>query len=181
MKKQILLAASLLMGGLMTVQAQSTQKIGFVDGQYIYNQMPEVKAASTQLETYGKQLQASLKSKEEELERKYKGYMDTEGTMTDALKTATQKELQGLQEQIQIQQRDAQLSLQKKESDLLKPIEDKISKAIKDVATENGFTYILSKEQLLHFPEGDNISNLVLKKLGITPAPATTNNATKPK
>jgi len=59
------------------------------------------------------------------------------------------------------------------------PIYKKIGKAIEEVAKENGFTFIINPQLsnggdiLLFSDEKFNISDLVLKKLGVTPAPPT--------
>jgi outer membrane protein len=62
---------------------------------------------------------------------------------------------------------------------LLQPAYDKIQKAIDDVAKENGYTHVFSSDQggvfiLLYAREEDNITNIVLKKLGIEPPAETT-------
>ncbi|NJO86890.1 MAG: OmpH family outer membrane protein [Lewinella sp.] len=110
------------------VQAQNL-KIGYVDGASIYSQLPEVKAAQSQLETFGKQLQKNIQDKQGVFQRKYEEYQKNGTTMTEGMRTATEKELQGLQEQLQIAQQDAQQQLQKREGELLKPIEEKIQKS----------------------------------------------------
>lgn len=87
-----------------------------------------------------------------------------------------------LQENIQKFQQDAQTSLQKKQNDLMDPVFKKVGKAIEDVAKENGYSFIINPQimgggdVLLYSDEKFNISNLVLKKMGITvqPAPAGT-------
>jgi outer membrane protein len=84
-----------------------------------------------------------------------------------------------LQENIQKFQQDAQASLQKKEADLMGPINRKIGNAIEEVAKEQGYTFILnpqiqgSIDIVLYGDDKYDISPLVLKKLGVTPAPAT--------
>ena len=161
-----------------TVQAQ-TVKAGYIDEQAIFAQLPEFKAAQTTLETYSKQLQKSIEDKKKGFDVKLKTYQEGGETMSPAMKQALEKELTGLQEQLQIAGQDAQQQLQKKNEDLLKPIEDKVVKAIKDVATENSYTMVLRKEVLLYSVPGDDISNLVLKKLGVTPG-ATTSTQPKP-
>jgi outer membrane protein len=63
--------------------------------------------------------------------------------------------------------------MQKKQSDLVNPVFIKVGKAIEEVALENGYAYIINPQMvgggdvLLFTDEKYNISNLVLKKLGI--------------
>ena len=81
-----------------------------------------------------------------------------------------------LQSSIEEFQKNAEVSLQKKQQALLEPAYKKMQKAIDDVAKENNITYVFNSDAgygtnaiLLHAPESDNISDLVLKKMGVTP------------
>lgn len=49
----------------------------------------------------------------------------------------------------------------------LKPLRAKLMKTIQDVAKENGYTHVAYKEQLIVFPQADDITDKVKKKLGI--------------
>jgi outer membrane protein len=164
-----------------TVQAQ-TLKAGYIDIQNVFSQLPEAKAAQTSLETYSKQLQKSIDDKKKIFETKLKYYQDESGAgrLTPAMSQALEKELQGLQEQLQIANQDAQQQLQKKNEELMKPIEDKIQNSIKAVATEGGYTMIFGKEMLLYSLPTDDISSQVLKKLGVTPGATTSNQPKTP-
>lgn len=174
---RLTLAAALLTAGTLaatSVQAQAPLKIGYTDVQYVLAQMPESKQIESDLKTYNTQLEGQLKSKSSELEAKYKAYQQGEATMTDIVKADKQKEMQGMQQSIQEFQRSAEQSLQQKQQTLLKPALDKLQKNIDLVATENGFTYVFNSDGggsplLLHAPKDGDISDLVLKKMGITP------------
>ena len=173
-------AAALLTAGTLaatSAQAQAPLKIGYTDVQYVLAQMPESKQIESDLKTYNTQLEGQLKSKSSELETKYKAYQQGEATMTDIVKADKQKEMQGMQQSIQEFQRSAEQSLQQKQQSLIRPALDKLQKTIDDVATENGYTYVLNSDgdtpTLLHGPKDGDISDIVLKKMGITPtAPA---------
>ena len=177
---RLTLAAALLTAGTLaatSAQAQAPLKIGYTDVQYVLAQMPESKQIESELKTYNGQLEAQLKSKTGELETKYKSYQAGEATMTDVVKADKQKELQGMQQSIQEFQRSAEQSLQQKQQALLKPALDKLQKNIDVVANENGFTYVFNSDGggsplLLHAPKEGDISDLVLKKMGITPGAA---------
>ncbi|NQU81339.1 MAG: OmpH family outer membrane protein, partial [Bacteroidetes bacterium] len=65
---------------------------------------------------------------------------------------------------------NAQQELQQQEAQLIQPIVMKAENAIKDVAKENGFTYIfdLSRGAVIYFSEqSEDILPLVIKKLGL--------------
>ena len=173
------LLALLIFAGLST-QAQ-TIKLGYVDGANVFSQLPEVKKASSDLEAYGKQLQKSIQEQSANLSKRYEEYQKATaaGTITPAMKDATEKELNAMNEKVQIMQQDAQQQMQKKQEEMMKPIEEKIQKAIHDVAKENGYTHVFNKEVLLYSVDSDNITNLVIKKLGVTPGTTTTNTTPK--
>ena len=172
----------------ITTQAQTaptTQKIGYADWEYIFSQMPQFKQIENDLKAHQGQLENQLKAKSQELETKYKAYQGMPATTPEAIRADKERELQGLQENIQKFQQDAQTSMQKKQSELTEPVFKKIGAAIEAVAKENGYAFILNPQLigggdiLLYNDEKYDISPLVLKNLGVTPAaPAA---VTKPK
>ena len=177
---RLTLAAALLTAGTLaatSAQAQAPLKIGYTSVEYVLSQMPESKQIESDLKTYNGQLEAQLKSKYADYQTKAEAYQKGEATMTDVVKADKQKELQTLQQSIQEFQRSAEQSLQQKQQSLLKPALDKLQKNIDAVATDNGYTYVLNSDGaspvLLHGPKEGDISDLILKKMGITPsAPA---------
>lgn len=158
------------------------QKIGYADWEYIFSQMPEFKQIDADLKTHGAQLETSLKAKMQEYEGKVKAYQAMPATTPEPIRADKEREITMLQENIQKFQQDAQASLQKKQNDLMDPVFKKVGKAIEDVAKENGYSFVINPQimgggdVLLYSDEKFNISNLVLKKMGITvqPAPAGT-------
>jgi outer membrane protein len=159
-----------------TAPAQTTsssQKIGHADWDYIFSQLPEFKRIENELKIYETQLQSQLKSKNQALESRYKLYQTLPADTPDAIKKDKESELAYLQESIQKFQQEAQLSMQKKQHELVAPVFTKVEKAIGEVARENEFSYIVNPRMMsggdafLFVDEKYNISALVLKKLGI--------------
>ncbi|MCE7862055.1 MAG: OmpH family outer membrane protein [Bacteroidetes bacterium CHB5] len=164
----------------LSANAQETQKIGYADWNYIFTQMPEFKQIENELKTHGTQLENQLKAKSTEFENKLRAYQGMPATTPDAIKADKERELQALQESIQKFQQDAQTSLGNKQTALMDPVFKKVGKAIEDVAKENGYSFILNPQLMgsgedivLYSDEKYDISNLVLKKLGVTPKPET--------
>jgi len=171
----------------LTAQSQTTppQKIGHADWDYIFSQLPEAKQIENELKTHGTQLDNQLKAKYSEYQTKLNAYQGLPATTPDAIKKDKETELTQLQESIEKFRQEAQTSLQKKQTDLMAPIFVKVGKAIEEVAKENGFSYILTPQMIggggdviLYGDEQYNISKLVLKKMGITPAPPATTATT---
>jgi len=179
-KLHLTFATSLLVAGSFfatTAQAQAPLKIGFTSVEYVLAQMPESKQIESDLKTYSSQLEAQLKSKTTEYQTKVDTYQKGVSTMTPVVKADKEKELQQLGQSIQEFQQSAQQGLQQKQQTLLRPVLDKIQKTIDQVADENGYTYVLNSDSgsnpiLLHGPKEGDISDVILKKMGITPSAA---------
>lgn len=188
MKKVIFTAVAILFcTGLFAQTPQpAAQKIGFADWNYIFSQLPEYKQIDNELKTYGGQLENQLKAKYQEYETKVKAFQGLPTTTPEAIKADKQREIAALEENIQKFQADAQTSIQKKQVDLMQPVFSKVGKAIEDVAKEQGFAFIVNPQTqagddiLLYSDPTFDISNSVLKKLGVTPA-ATPATPAKPK
>lgn len=164
----------------MTVQAQDIPlKIGYTNAGFILGNMPESKEIESQLKEHEQQLTKQLEAKSKDFQTKVQEYQRNMENMIPEVRADKEQELQGLQQSIQKFQQDAQASLARKENELLQPVFDKIQKAIDEVAKANGYTHVFNSGQpeaglniLLYARDQDNISDLVLKQLGITPPPS---------
>lgn len=163
----------------MSAEAQDGGiKIGYTNAEFILGNMPEAKQIEADLSDYSKQLSTQLESKDADFQVKVADFQRNAENMIPEVRNDKQQELQNMQQSIQKFQQDAQTSLQRKQTELLQPAYDKIQKAIDEVAKENGYNFIINSGQpevglniILYADEEDNISNLVLKKLGIEPPP----------
>ncbi|TYZ12465.1 OmpH family outer membrane protein [Hymenobacter lutimineralis] len=182
-------AALTLTTATATLAQTAPQKIGYTNVDYVLSQMPESKQIESQLKDYSTQLENQLKAKYQEYQTKGEAYQKGAATMAEPVRADKEKELQSLQQSIQEFQRNAEASVQQKQQALLKPVLDKLQKNIDAVADENGYAYVLNSDAgygttpiLLHGPKDGDISDLVLKKMGITPgaAPAAAPTAAKP-
>ncbi|WP_223831349.1 OmpH family outer membrane protein [Hymenobacter duratus] len=160
-------------------------KIGYTSVEYVLSQMPESKQIESDLKAFSTQLENQLKSKYQEYQTKAEAYQKGGSTMTDVVRADKEKELTNMQQSIQEFQRSADQSLQQKQQTLLKPALDKLQKTIDLVADENGYTYVLNSDGaspvLLHGPKEGDISDLILKKMGVTPGAAPAAPSAAPK
>jgi len=161
----------------LTVQAQTTTlKIGFADVDYIFSEMPEQKQIETELQSTQNQLKKEIDNKAAEFKKKLDDYTANLNTMLPAVRANTERELQQLQANLQKLQEDAQATIQQKQAALMEPVYGKVGKAIDDVPKENGFNLIISNQLggidvVLYGDEKLDVSEMVLKKMGITPKP----------
>lgn len=169
------LAAVLFLG----FQSNAQVKIGYTNVDVILGQLPETKTVEAELKTRKDQYDASYKQKVTDFQTKLQAYEKGAATMSDVIKADKEKELQAAQANIEEFQKSAQDDLQKKQNQLLAPILQKIQTAIDAVSKENTYTHVFNIDAgqgttpiLLYATEESNITNLVLKKLGVDPAKA---------
>jgi len=152
----------------------STLKIGYANVEYILSLLPEAKAIESEFKTYEAQLGNQLQSKIGEFQRKAEEFQREGANMTELVRADRQTELQNMQASIEKFQQEAQASLQNKQLELFQPAYKKITDAIEVVAKENEFTHVFSDNTsglqiLLYASAEDDVSNLVLEKLGVDP------------
>jgi outer membrane protein len=149
--------------------AQAQTKIGYLNFNELVRAMPEFKTVQTQIDTYQKQFIDQLTVMNNELQGKIKDFQKNSTTMTDAVRTAKQTEIQDIQKRLQDYQNNAQQQVDAKTNELSKPLVDKAHAAVSAVAKEKGYTYVLdsSQVQVLVSPEGDDILAAVKAKLGL--------------
>jgi outer membrane protein len=118
---------------------------------------------------YQKDFQGQIELMMKDYQTKVQQYQAGEKTMTDAMKEVKGKEIQDLQSRIEGIQQSAQEKIQQKKQDVYAPILDKADKAIKAVAKEHNYDYIIDKSggALLYGKDTDNILPLAKAKLGI--------------
>ena len=152
---------------ILTLSSIAQNKFGYIDSQELLMLMPERKTAETEVQEFAKSLEAQLGSMTAEYQQSVQEYQANESTYTDLVKQDKVAEITGLEQRIQAFQQNAQQSLQAKEQELLAPILTKARKAIEDVSTEGGYTYIFDKSlgSILYAKESENVLSLVKKKL----------------
>ena len=177
MRKLVLLVALGIITFISHAQTATT-KVGYADVDYIFSQMPESKQIDAELKSLQTQLKNQIDTKYQDFQKKVADYQANLNTMIDAVRVNTERELQQMQQNIEKLQQDAQTNVQTKQTQLMEPVFKKVGKAIEEVAKENGYTFILSQQiggldVILYGDEKMDVSDLVLKKLGVTPKPAT--------
>lgn len=148
MKKKAILSIFILLTTFIT----KTQTIGHVNIFEILENMPEKKRAMQTLKRETESKKNIIKSLEDKLQNKANAFRKkTEKLREIDLKNrfkmqAIQKEQISLQEElkkIEAIKTEALRFLQKKEADLMKPIESKIINSIHKIAKEKGISYVL--------------------------------------
>lgn len=181
MKKTVLAVLTAVFAFAGTASAQ--QKIGHINSMEVLQAMPEFKQMTTDLQKQKDSYSKALEGMYGDYDKKQKELqsLSQDKATPDPIIESKIQELQDLQKRIQDFEAKVNEDLQKAQQDKLKPINEKYLKAVKDVATGNGYSYIIDIIQgaVAYYPEGQNdVTDLVLKKLGLTAAPHTTTPGT---
>lgn len=164
-----LLVLTLFLFSGTAVNAQNF-KFGHINSQELLSIMPEKDSAEAIIQKYAMDLEGELEIMNVEYRNKLNDYLEKQDNLTPLVKQTKEQELNEFSNRIQDFTNNAQQELQKQEAQLIQPIIMKAEKAIKDVAKENGFTYIfdLSRGAIIYFSEQSvDILPLVIKKLGL--------------
>ena len=153
---------------LIAPMALSAQKFGHINTQELFAQMPEVAQVKLKMDTIQSQYENQLTSMNEEIQKKAQDYQAQEATMSDAIKQIRQQELQEMQQRIQQFYQIAEQDIQKKQQELLTPVHERMSKAIKAVGEREGYTYIFDSAAMVHIGnDAKDATPAVKKELGI--------------
>jgi outer membrane protein len=167
--KKLVTVLAVVMGLVMAGSSAKAQgKIGYISLAELIPTMPEYKKADTSMNDFNTALQQQY----QDMVTEYQEQSAVLSSKDTAKYTSAQLELKrkgvsDLLVKLQGWQTQAQQMQQQKNQELLAPIQKKALAAIDAVAKENGFAYIISKDQLLVSPPADDILPLVKKKLNL--------------
>ncbi len=161
--KTLLIAAILILGASQTISAQA--KTAHVDVSEIMSKMPAMLDAQKQLDKLSTTYDADYKKMVTEYQAKLAQYEKEAATVTEIVNGERSKEVQEMQKRIVDYRDNAQKELQQKESDIVKPLMEKVRASIQKVGKAKGFQYILDGSTLL-LADGPNLTADVKKDLG---------------
>ena len=154
---------------VMFTSSLFAQKIGYINTDPIVANMAETKDAMAKVEAFAKDLSAQSETLQVELNTKFQEYQKGAATMSDSVKQIKEKELTEIQTRLRDFEQMAQQDIQKKQSELLAPIFEKVKNTINEVAKAGGYSVILPGTALIYADEAQvkDISKDVAAKLGV--------------
>lgn len=168
MKKLMLsaLVLSLFAGSVLA------QKFAFVDSDYILQNIPSYNAAQDELDRTSETWEAEIAVEYEKIQEMYKTYQSERVLLTDEMKRKREEEIMTKEHSV----KDLQTKyfgpdgdLAKRRQELVKPIQDAIYKAVKELSAEGSYAIIFdtaSGASILYSNPRYDLSDEVLKKLG---------------
>ncbi|MDD2631227.1 MAG: OmpH family outer membrane protein [Bacteroidales bacterium] len=164
----------MLMGVLFVLLSitATAQKIGYVDTEYILQNIPEYQDAQNEVEELSKQWQEDIEKQYADVDKMYKSYQADAVLLPEDLKRKREEEIVAAEREVKELQRKrfgAEGDLFKKREELIKPIQEKIFNAIEGVATKKNYAFIFDKAggPVIMFVDSKyDISDEVLEQIG---------------
>lgn len=156
---------------MMFACAAFGQKFGYCNSSELLTQIPEVRAADSDLQAFqaqltkrGQEMVKSLQDKANELERKRQ-----QGLISPKDLEVQTTKLQEEQAAIEKYEQEVYEKLSQKREMLFKPILDRVNQVMSEVAKEEGYVFVFdtNSQVLLYAEEVLNVTPSVMKKLGL--------------
>ncbi len=148
------------------------QKYAFVDTEYILNNIPSYKSAQDQLDQLSAVWEKEIGNMYSEVERLYKAYQNEAVLLTQEMKKQREEEIVNKEQQAKDMQNKyfgMEGELYKKRQELIKPIQDEIYNAVKEIAVDGNYAVIFDSAgslSMLYTNPRYDLSDDVLEKLG---------------
>jgi outer membrane protein len=128
--------------------AMSQVKIAYVTTEAIMKQLPDAQDAQKQLDQFVVDWQGELNKLQQDWQKKLDDYDKRKLIMTEQRRADAEKELRDLEQKV-AEYRNKKFGqngdLFLKQNELMKPVQDRVFKAIQDVALEEGYDYVFDK------------------------------------
>lgn len=171
MKKIILTGLFILTLSISAI----AQKFAYIDSEYILKHVPEYASAQKRIDALSAQWQQEVDAKFAEVDRLFKAFQTEEVLLSNEARKKRQEEIIIKEKEAKDFQREKfgfEGELFQRRKTLLKTVQDKVAKAVEQVAQEGLFDIIFDKAtdliMLYSSPRLDK-SNDVLNKLGLKP------------
>lgn len=172
--KTLALTAALLCG-MMSAQAQlmgGSQKIVYVDSEYIMANIPEYGDAQEELNALSARWQGEVKAIYDKVEEMYSKYQTEMLLLSEDQKRAREQAIIAKEQEaknLQMQYFGSEGQLYQKRTELIQPIQEKIYTAMQELAQTKNYGFILdmaSGTSILWASDKNDVSDDVLDQLG---------------
>ena len=158
--------------GLLFAFSSFSQKTAFVNIQLVLSKVPEFQTAQEKLNVLAEQYKNEVTDQKEQISQLYASYQADKILLSSEMREKKETEIKKAEEQLDLlkaKRFGENGDLFKERQKLIKPIQDKVYEAIKDVAEKKGFYLILdvsSEASILYYSEKYDKTEDVLKNLG---------------
>lgn len=168
MKKLFLISCLLVVCAWMA----DAQKYALIDMEYILKNIPAYEMTNEQLSQVSKKWQNEVDALQQEAQNMYKTYQSDLVFLSAEMKTKREEEIVKKEQEAQDLKRKyfgADGELYKKRESLMKPIQDEIYNAVKEISEDKGYQLVIDRASAMSIIFASlkiDISNEVLVKLG---------------
>ena len=148
------------------------QKFVYVNSELILESMPGYTEAQDELDKLSKKWQDAIEEKYSEIEKLYQAYKAEQILLTNELKQKREKEITEMEKEVRLYQKQkfgVNGELFKARQKLVKPLQDKIYDALKDMADRNNYAIVMdlaSSSNILYSNTRYDKTEFIIKKLG---------------
>ena len=152
-----------------------SQSFGYVDSEYILENIPEYKDAQGELDKLSVEWQKQLERRYSEIDKMYKNYQAEQILLTEDMKLKREDDIikkEKAAKEYQKEKFGVNGELFQKRKELVKPLQDDVYKAISSIANYKKLGVVFDKASaltMLYTNPKYNISDDVLKKMGYKP------------
>ncbi|MDR1415873.1 MAG: OmpH family outer membrane protein [Prevotellaceae bacterium] len=170
--KKIFLVATTAAALLLGAGAAQAQKYAVIDSEYILHKMPKYKNAQEQVDKYATGYQKEVDDLYKKVDEMFRTFQAEKMLLTEEMKRKREEEIITKEKEAKDLQRThfgPEGTLFKKREELLKPIQDQLYNAVKDLAAEGGYAVIFdaaNNPSLIYINPRYDRSDDVLKRLG---------------
>lgn len=172
MKQSVIrIAAAMLLCFAAAVAGNAQQKIAWINSAAIMEKLPEAQDAQHQIDNLIADWQAELAKMQNAWQTKFEEYDKKKLILTPELRADAEKELQDMDKKIsdyRTRKFGQSGELFQKQNELMKPVQNKIFKVLKDMAQEDNYDYIFDKSSetlLMYSNDKYDLTDRVLDRM----------------
>jgi len=120
--------------------------IGYANTQKILNQLPERSSVQQKLNSFIQEKRQDLQQRSKSFQDSVEKFRNNQSSMTDQQAKQKQKQLSQMRQSLQQYQQNIQQQAQQRRAELLKPIYDRMDKAIAAVAENKDLDFVLNEQ-----------------------------------
>lgn len=172
--------AACVLGGLLLLWGLAgseplwaQQKIGYIDSDYILQQVPEYATAQQTLDRLEQQWEEQLQEQEQEIEQMKEEFQARELLYTEEERKQRRQSIRQAEQELQQLRKQyfgPEGQLYQRQRELLRPIQERVFEAVQEIATAEGYDYVFDKSgdyMFMYTRAQYDLSDEVLRELGI--------------
>lgn len=171
MKRTLLVTIFGILGFCNAIQAQRGIRIGYIDMDYILENVPEYQEASAQLETKVQKWKSEIEIQLQEVEDMKKDLNNERALLTKELVEEREEDIQYKEQEILDYQQKrfgpkGDIVVQKKQ--LIQPVQDQVFNAVQEIAGAKKYDFVFDKSAdvvMLYSAERHDISDQIIRSI----------------